>query len=116
MQTDSPLNSKSQTVRLTTDDKKTLLSAVRIVEYHADEIVSIKMSRRSAQAINGDFIPPRPPAIPNPFSNPVIVADYEIIVDDSLDNKKVEINYNRSHASSDAEIKRKIKNYTLSKR
>lgn len=106
---DSAIESKSQTLTLTTESKKTLVAVIRIVEYHAIEISKIKMNRRTAQAINGDFIPARPPSTPNPFANAVIVTDREVTIDDSMSNQHIEIIYTRSSATADIEIKRKIK-------
>ncbi|MGP9557220.1 hypothetical protein [Psychrobacter sp. AOP7-A1-24] len=109
----APIESKTQELKLKLVSQTSLLTALRIVKYHASKLVSIKMSRKTAMKIQSSFIPPQSVMNNNPFKTPIKFEGFDITIDDGMEFEAVDILYEREYAYDDNDIRRKLKSYTL---
>lgn len=110
----APIESKTQAMKLKLISQTSLLTALRIVSFHAENLLSVKMSRRTAMKIQSSHIPPQSVMNGNPFKTPIQFEGFDITIDDGMEFEAVDILYERQYAYDDNDIRRKLKAYTPS--
>lgn len=111
----APIESKTQAMKLKLISQTSLLTALRIVSFHAENLLSVKMSRRTAMKIQSSHIPPQSVMNANPFKTPIQFEGFDITIDDGMEFEAVDILYERQYAYDDSDIRRKLKAYTPSR-
>lgn len=112
MDLSTPINSKTQAVKIAVEDKKTFDTVLNIIKFHADKVVSVTMGRGTAHAIYGRYFGAVRPSLSNIFNEDVEINNQVITFNDFELADDVTIIYERRFAYFDDEIRRKIKQYT----
>lgn len=112
MDLSTPINSKTQAIKLSIDSERDFRLVLSIIKYHADNVVSVTMSRSTATGIDGRYFGAVPPSLSNPFNDNIEINNQVITLNDSEPAGDVTIIYERRFAYFDDEIRRKIRNYT----
>lgn len=108
----APIESKTQSLKLKLLSEVSLLTALRVVNFHASKLLHVRMSRNTAMTLQQSAVPPQSVMNGNPFKTPIDFNGFDITIDNSIDFEHVDILYEREFAYDDADIKRKLKTYS----
>ena len=112
MDLSTPINSKTQAIKLSIGSERDFKLVLSIIKFHADGIHSVTMSRKTATGIDSRYFGAVPPSLSNPFNEDIEINNQAIAINDSQPAGDVTIIYERRFAYFDNDIRRKIRNYT----
>lgn len=84
---------KKNVITITFSEQSDLKVALSVISHRTYQIKSLTMSRLTAAMIQSEILPSKPNSIPNPFFNDASFNGHEIIINESLNYRMIEVEY-----------------------